>query len=485
MHPLITFLLKSIFISALLYGYYLAFLRNRKMHSFNRFYLLSLIAGSIIIPMLHFQLHTPAGTLMGTSVKLLQAINVPDEQEIVQHSTISFFTVENCIIMAYALTALAILSVAIYKVVWVYKLKSKSDIASKWHITIVSTDNSKAPFSFFNLLFWRSSIDMESAEGRRVLQHEMAHITQLHTLDKLFMQLVLVMFWANPIYWLVQKELSQVQEFIADQAAIEDGDTSALAAMLLQCHYGNIAPHIVNGFFYSSIKRRIIMLNQNKTKYAKARRLLALPLLAAAAILCSCKVTENSVPVNVAKEKITMVLDAGHGGDDPGAIGMGVMEKDLNLRVCDKIEALAREYNVNIVRTRKDDKYIVLANRSDMANKANADLLVSIHINKNAPDNPVTSGYEVIASEKSPQFEQSKLLASAIIGGMKKDGIAPEFVNKGIFMLKNSNIPAVTIECGRIDNMSELAVLQNDAKLESLCRNILSGVVAYENLVKK
>ena len=71
-----------------------------------------------------------------------------------------------------------------------------------------------------NKIFWRDSISPHTANGRLILWHELAHVKQKHTYDKLVCQLQTCIFWMNPFYWLIQKELSMVHEFIADEQSI-------------------------------------------------------------------------------------------------------------------------------------------------------------------------------------------------------------------------------------------------------------------------
>lgn len=482
MQPFIVFLCKSTLISALLYGWYFLVLRNRRMNTYNRFYLLSTVVLSVLLPLLHFTINTGSSYTQTLPVNILQAISLPDADELVTPASFHFSGAWITAVL-YGLVALALLAITLYKVAWIYKLRKAGVSTRKGDLDIIFTNSGKAPFSFFRTLFWRDTIDMESMEGRQIMRHELTHIRQYHSADKLFIQAAVIICWFNPVYWFIQKEISQVHEFIADEAAIEDSDAGSLAKMLLQCHYGHIMPHLVNPFFYSSIKRRIVMLNQkNVTKYAGARRLLVLPVLAGAAFFCSFTVTKSDMSHDKARSKVLVVLDAAHGGNDIGATGIGgVTEKDLTLKICKKMSDLASQYNIEVMQTREGDNSMPLDERVEKANAAKAGMFVSIHVNKNTADNPVTSGYEVITSPTSRTSGQSQMLAAAVISGIQQMGLKPVLVNKGIHVLKKSNNPAIAIECGRIDNAEEIAVLQDDAKLESLCRNILGGVVAYHN----
>ncbi len=142
----------------------------------------------------------------------------------------------------------------------------------------MNTDAKSTPFSFLNYIFWNHNIDTNSATGKQIFKHEVAHIQQKHTYDKLFINAVLIFFWCNPFFWLLRKELNMIHEFIADKKAVEDYDTAAFAAMILQATYPQHQFALTNNFFYSPIKRRLAMLVKNKNaKVSYWGRLMVLP----------------------------------------------------------------------------------------------------------------------------------------------------------------------------------------------------------------
>src|SRR4029079_19159730 len=98
--------------------------------------------------------------------------------------------------------------------------------------------------------------------------------------DKLLVQLVLVVFWCNPFFWLIRRELKLIHEFIADKKAVGEQGTAALAAMILSASYPSQFNSITNQFFQTSIKRRLVMLAKiQNPKFNYISRVLALPIL--------------------------------------------------------------------------------------------------------------------------------------------------------------------------------------------------------------
>ena len=104
----------------------------------------------------------------------------------------------------------------------------------------------------------------------------------------------------------------------------------------------------------------------------------------------------------MAEQRYTVVLDAGHGGKDPGAVGKTSKEKDLNLKLVLKIgELMAAQYpDVKVVYTRSTDVFIPLQGRADIANKANADLFISIHTNSAESKTPCGVETFILGTDK-------------------------------------------------------------------------------------
>ena len=164
------------------------------------------------------------------------------------------------------------------------------------------------------------------------------------------MNVVLLFFWINPFFWLMRKELSMIHEFIADKEALEDNDINAFAEMVLQTVYPGQNFSITNNFFYSPLKRRIMMFTKNKNpKASYISRLLVLPLIAIVFFAFTLKMKTVSSQNTYAGKKITVVIDAGHGGSDNGAMENNVHEKDLTLAIAKDVLAMNKNPNLVII----------------------------------------------------------------------------------------------------------------------------------------
>jgi TonB-dependent SusC/RagA subfamily outer membrane receptor len=266
--------------SGIFFGYYSLFLKNTIYHSYNRYYLLASMALSVFFPCV---------TITYSPISKEQVAANPALKYLMYGSTAP--VQETYIpwdILAMGVISVLLLSYLAYSVLRIFRLKAIHSKTQMGEFTFIETDLEEAPFSFFSNLFWKKSISIEEENGQKMLQHELVHIRQKHTWDRLFSQFICAIFWMNPFNWIMQKELQNIHEFIADRDAVGTGEVDAFAKMLLQTYYGNHFLNPSHSFYYSSIKRRIIMLTTSKTsKYAYLRKVAVLPLFAISLILIS------------------------------------------------------------------------------------------------------------------------------------------------------------------------------------------------------
>jgi TonB-dependent SusC/RagA subfamily outer membrane receptor len=270
---LFTYLLKSTILSGIFFGYYSLFLKNTIYHAYNRFFLLGSMLLSLWIPFIKLSMFTYTPEEVA-DVQALRFIT-PLPAAPVAHSGLAWEFIAISLISALLLAYLA------YSAFRIYLIKRTNPVTHMEGFDFIETDLEEAPFSFFQNLFWKKSLSMDDETGRKIFQHELAHIQQWHSLDRLISQLICSIFWMNPFNWIIQKELQNIHEFIADRDAVGTDEVDAFAKMLLQTYYGNHFLNPTHSFYYSSIKRRIIMLTTSKSpKYAYARKVAVLPLIA-------------------------------------------------------------------------------------------------------------------------------------------------------------------------------------------------------------
>jgi hypothetical protein len=235
----------------------------------------------MILPLLKINFWQSA-VQQNQAIRVLQVVSYGDEymNNIVVTAQKSSWSWEQLYPFVYLLVSFIFLFAVIRTLYLIYTLLKKYPVQQIEAINFVNTDDDSTPFSFMKYIFWNSSIDINTTAGRQIFKHEVAHIQEKHSYDKLFVNITLVFFWCNPFFWLYRKELNMIHEFIADKKAVEDSDTSAFAAMILQAAYPKHRFELTNNFFYSPIKRRLMMLSKNKNPKANyIGRIMVLPLI--------------------------------------------------------------------------------------------------------------------------------------------------------------------------------------------------------------
>jgi len=282
----IAYIFKTILVSGIFFGYYWIALRDKKFHFYNRFYLLTASIMSLVIPLLNFDWFIVEKPVIYSSNEIVQFI-LPISN--VNKST-QFDWIDYSLVIA-GILAITLFSILLLNVIKIQLLKRRSDVTPMEGFDFINTNEDDAPFSFLNNLFWKQSISFQEEGGQQIFKHEITHIQQKHTWDRIYCQIVASIFWINPFNWIIQKELVTIHEFIADESAVGDSNVEAFAKMLLQTHYGNHFLNPIHQFFYSSIKRRLTMLTKSiNTKYSYLRRVMVLPILIATVCLVSIKV---------------------------------------------------------------------------------------------------------------------------------------------------------------------------------------------------
>lgn len=192
--------------------------------------------------------------------------------------------------------------------------------------------------------------------------------------------------------------------------------------------------------------------------------------------------------------KQTVIIDAGHGGDDGGAIGIdGTVEKDINLDIALKLEKLLKFYGFDVIMTRTEDimtcddgldslrkrKISDIHNRFDVLEKNPDAVFISIHQNK-FEDNS-QHGTQVFYSGNN---DESKLLAesiqNSIVSVLQPDN--SRVVKKsgsGIYLLYHAKLPAVLVECGFISNPAEVKKLNDEKYRMKIAILIADGLIKY------
>ena len=225
-------------------------------------------------------------------------------------------------------------------------------------------------------------------------------------------------------------------------------------------------------------------------------------------------------------DRPVVVVDAGHGGHDPGAMANSVREKDVNLKAALQLEKILQAYGIDVRLSRKTDVFLKLAERTEFANKNDADVFVSLHCNampkgktgiagleyyimaqpsdKDALNLAIAENKEVAEGvdsvEQAKQADRKTQLLLKILGDMQqndkigasttlaevmhsaaKSSSLPmrKVAQAPFFVLRGAGMPAVLVEMGYLTNAAEARKLSDASYRERLCRVIAQGIVKY------
>jgi N-acetylmuramoyl-L-alanine amidase len=483
------YFLKVIICSGILLGYYFLVLRNKVYHQYNRFYLLALFIASWIIPLCSIPIGVAkeSESIVQQTINVIAITNANFEADFVQPAAIviSWQTIVNYTF--WAICTLLFLTM-LWRFIKLWIIVYKNSNANNNQIVFSKIEGT--PFSFFNYIFWNPAIDITSQDAYQILLHEYEHVKQKHSVDKLIVQLVLIVGWINPIFWIARKELFLIHEFMADKKAVQQGNVKALAKLLLVSSYPTTQHLFTNSFFFSPIKRRLIMITKNTTPQFShyLQKLIVLPLAAIIIALVAFKKVETPKLYNSLSKQYTIVIDASHGGTDKGAIATdGTTEKEISLQLALAIKAANTNPSLNIVLTRETDVYNNVKEKAALANDFKPDVFISFHAN-DALKGSKESGFEIYVSSKENEFlKESKLLAQTISNNLPSNipnlGIKQRAA--GIYVLQAVQAPSVLIEAGFLSNSTDVEYIKNKTNQEQLVKQVLLGVEQFLQTTEK
>jgi len=180
----------------------------------------------------------------------------------------------------------------------------------------------------------------------------------------------------------------------------------------------------------------------------------------------------------------TVVLDSGHGGTETGSQGAGLVEKDVNLEIANKVEDILDyykenyDYDIDVVMTRTTDTDVSLDQRYETANKADADVFVSIHTNSS---NPVKSGESIVTpanhdKDKSEDLA-NEIYTNSVQAGVKQTNDPIYQDTRGLAVLNGTEMPAVIVEVGYI--IGDSKSLKDETYKDNVAWGIAHGIMDY------
>lgn len=307
MTPLLAYLVKVIICSGILYAYYHIALRNNRFHQWNRYYILLSTLLSLVVPLIRIPLSFTPEETQGFYVYTSQVVTL--REQVLTPSAKYLPTYADWATWLYGAIILFCIIRLCSGYFRILRLIYRSRVEFIKPYWLVLSEQIASPFSFFRYIFWNSKMNAGSTEGRQMLQHEMVHMQEKHSMDKLFMEIITAVCWINPFFHLFKRELSLVHEFIADKKAVVNGNVADYAQTILSMALQSGRTFsMTNNFSQHPIKRRILMLTTSrKLKFSYLRRLMILPI--ATLIFCSLAFVVTEEKIEQLGNSISMVAN--------------------------------------------------------------------------------------------------------------------------------------------------------------------------------
>lgn len=278
MPQFILYLLKLTISLGLVFLFYHFVLRRMTFYTWNRWYLLGYTLLCFFLPFIDI---SPA--LVGSEIKNSPVVNwVPVLGEKIvlskddQRFGLNGWDYAVLILLAGVVFMLIRLSI---QLISIHRMRNRSSLITTNGIRVYQVDAPIIPFSFGDSIFINQQ-QHSTAELEEIIRHEFVHVHQKHSMDIIWGELLCLFNWYNPFAWLLKKSIRQNLEFIADRQVLEQGMDRKQYQYLLLKVIGNNHFSIANQFNFSSLKKRIAMMNKLRTaKVHLVKFMFVLPLV--------------------------------------------------------------------------------------------------------------------------------------------------------------------------------------------------------------
>lgn len=289
---------------ALFWIFYQIVLARRKTLTLNRYFLLTSVALSFLIPALSIPIAEPYGIMFEAAGQTIETVTPQEEV-----SSPASFDWEKALLLIQLIGSTAVLSFLVAGILRLRRLTYHATLIQNGKIRIYSLQAPDLAFSLFNRIYL-STADRDETTLRQIVVHETAHIHFHHSRDIALICVLQTLFWWNPFVWLWRRSLREVHEFQADDFVLNNGsDAQQYITLMLNLNGLKVKyPEFANGFCNSLTKKRLTMITQNRSKWARYRVLWSLPLIGAL-MLCFSFTERPEAPEQTTTENRTDTLN--------------------------------------------------------------------------------------------------------------------------------------------------------------------------------
>lgn len=270
------YLLKLSLSLSLVYLFYITVLRRLTFYNWNRWYLIGYSILAFFIPFINISPVLQKGAWDQNQVIQLIPFYDFSNRVAVQDAGFSWWSY----LLLGTVAGILLMGIRfVVRYISYYRIRRSAELLVDAGVKVYHVDKSIIPFSFGNAIFINRQLH-EEEDLRQIIHHEFIHVKQKHTVDIMWAELLCMLNWYNPFAWLIRKAVRQNLEFIADHKVLENGIDKKHYQYLLLKVTGAAHFSITQQFNFSSLKKRIIMMNRSRSAKIQLTRFMFLfPLL--------------------------------------------------------------------------------------------------------------------------------------------------------------------------------------------------------------
>jgi beta-lactamase regulating signal transducer with metallopeptidase domain len=302
---------KYILAAALMVAFYWFLFREKATFNNCRVYLLSISLVAILISQFSIVVYTPPAQIveieavqtmpiisnnqLTTSQAPVLAANPKSAEKVAEpNKYFALLTVKNVALAVYIIVTSVLFVLLFVQLFRILALKRRGKLTVKDGFEMVESAEIPTPFSFYKTIFL--SPNLTGSKLEMILKHEQWHIKHRHYLDVFIIEILVRLFWFNPVLWWVRRELRNVSEFHADRSVLDEGHNLYKYQTVILEEVMENNPYLANGFNNSFTKKRFIMMkNKCHIRFTILRRALYIPFLVVAFSLFSFSIGKSEV----------------------------------------------------------------------------------------------------------------------------------------------------------------------------------------------
>ncbi|MEQ3500642.1 M56 family metallopeptidase [Tenacibaculum sp. SSH1-16] len=304
---MINYIIQVVLFQVLFVAVYDFFLSKETFFNKNRWYLLSTALLSFVLPL--FKISTVQKAVPQEYYTLLPEV-VLSPQKVIEKA--AWYQSINYLDVLFLGGCILFFIVFLVKLERIIRLVLRYGTTRKDNYKLIFLPKETKAFSFFNYIFLGK--DIPSSKQEKIIQHELVHSEQKHTLDLLFFEFLKIIMWFNPMVYVYQNRISLVHEYISDAVASKSDKKENYINHLLADIFQVEHISFINQFYkHSLIKKRIIMMTKTQSKKVKQLKyLLLIPLLGSMILYTACS-DENKGSQAIAKKELVTIYNSKDG----------------------------------------------------------------------------------------------------------------------------------------------------------------------------